>query len=600
MSADRRIRSLNDEKDWRVLSAVRFGRDRLVLSGTFPGAERANDFLVTTATGGFAATGSVWSSGDLDTIVLAHDGAKISADCSLEPVGSNRVCQLSMCTDDVAAFIRSGVAALDPTARADLLAFLVDAVAAGRDELEPALAHHLHLVRQALRPKLPPAAIDRDAAPGMKVEVVATISADEFYVRGWIGYPTTALASVTAVSPEGARAALLPSRLSRYLREDVADFYGDGEDRIGYGFACKFSLSVPNSRRDGWLVEVVLHDDLSMEAAAGETVHGFEAVRNLLVGDLALDKDERAELRRSHVSPAIMQVLELAQQRVAIRRVEQYGTPPDDPQVTIVVPLYRQVDFVEHQMIQFVHDPEISGADVVYVLDSPELGDYLIAAAHRIFRMYGVPFRVAVLSHNGGFSTANNLGATLARGRLLLLMNSDVLPDRPGWLSRLVTFHDQTPGVGAVGPKLVYEDESIQHAGMYFDRPVGATEWGNEHYFKGVHRSFAPACVVRRVPAVSAACMLIDTELYREFGGLRGIYVQGDFEDSDLCLRLSAAGYEHWYAAHVELYHLEGQSYPTWQRVVNGNYNRWLHAELWGESIGRVMAADARSNLVAN
>jgi GT2 family glycosyltransferase len=87
--------------------------------------------------------------------------------------------------------------------------------------------------------------------------------------------------------------------------------------------------------------------------------------------------------------------------------------------------------------------------------------------------------------------------------------------------------------------------------------------------------------------------MLI-ADLYERVGGLQGDYVQGDFEDSDLCLRLSAAGHEHWYAAHIELYHLEGQSYPTPVRVLNGEFNRWLHSHQWAGLINEVMTEQRR------
>jgi hypothetical protein len=83
--------------------------------------------------------------------------------------------------------------------------------------------------------------------------------------------------------------------------------------------------------------------------------------------------------------------------------------------------------------------------------------------------------------------------------------------------------------------------------------------------------------------------MMIESELYQRFGGLRGVYVQGDYEDSDLCLRLIEAGYENWYLPDVELYHLEGQSYALAARQLNGQYNTWLHTRLWKERIAAVM-----------
>jgi hypothetical protein len=98
-----------------------------------------------------------------------------------------------------------------------------------------------------------------------------------------------------------------------------------------------------------------------------------------------------------------------------------------------------------------VSDPELRAVDLVYVLDSPELAEQAVAKAEGLARMYAVPFRLVLLRRNLGFADANNVGASYARGRLLLLLNSDVLPDRPGWLSALVEAHDRLPDVGAVG-----------------------------------------------------------------------------------------------------------------------------------------------------
>jgi len=80
---------------------------------------------------------------------------------------------------------------------------------------------------------------------------------------------------------------------------------------------------------------------------------------------------------------------------------------------------------------------------------------------------------------------------------------------------------------------------------------------------------------------------MIDAQIFDKVGGLSGAYVQGDYEDSDLCLRLSEAGRNNWYFPGVMLYHLEGQSYPAPARQVNYEYNRWLFNETWAEAISK-------------
>jgi len=95
------------------------------------------------------------------------------------------------------------------------------------------------------------------------------------------------------------------------------------------------------------------------------------------------------------------------------------------------------------------------------------------------------------------------------------------------------------------------------------------------------------------VPAVTAACMMVDRALYEQVDGLPLHYVQGDYEDSELCLRLVEVGYENWYLDTAELYHLEGQSYLPGVRRIPSEYNMWLHTSLWGERIEELMAGFA-------
>ena len=95
--------------------------------------------------------------------------------------------------------------------------------------------------------------------------------------------------------------------------------------------------------------------------------------------------------------------------------------------------------------------------------------------------------------------------------------------------------------------------------------------------------------MTRTVPALCAACLMIERDRYLRMSGLRGLYIQGDYEDSDLCLRLQDDGREIWYLPEVELYHLEGQSYASQDRARNTIWNRWLHTYLWDKKIEALM-----------
>ena len=166
---------------------------------------------------------------------------------------------------------------------------------------------------------------------------------------------------------------------------------------------------------------------------------------------------------------------------------------------------------------QFARRPRAGGG-------GPDLRARLARAGGRAARLRGRPLpdlpasRSAsrCWSSNAGFAGANNAGVGLARGRLLLLLNSDVLPDRPGWLGTMREFYDATPDIGALGPKLLYEDDSIQHAGMYFYQPARLADVGRRPLLQGHAPQPARRPTSRApVPAVSGACMMIDRDAVR-------------------------------------------------------------------------------------
>jgi GT2 family glycosyltransferase len=445
------------------------------------------------------------------------------------------------------------------------------------------LATSLNSARQALRERMPAGVISVAVPQGLSIDAVYVVDECSFYAQGWLRDEQAPAVRLTAVSPEGCRTELLPG-LYRFRRHDVEQFYGDSPDEVGireFGWIAYFHMPVASFLNSGWVFEMSNAAGVELEVQAPAVVRDASTVRERILHDLTRERLPADRLRRDHISPALTRLEERRRSLAVVTHVEQFGAPPLNPTVTVVVPLYGRVDFLEQQLAQFVHDPELKRADIVYVLDSPELAEpFRVSAAH-LAELYAVPFRAVVLSHNVGFSGVNNIGAELARGRLLLLLNSDVLPSEPGWLGAMTAFYDSTPGIGALAPKLLYEDDSIQHAGLYFRQLADSRLWNNEHYYKGLARTLPAANVAREVPAVTAACMMIDLALYRDLGGLRGMYIQGDYEDSDLCLRMSKAGLQNWYLPGVELYHLEGQSYPSQMRDLTSAYNRWLHAHTW-------------------
>ena len=494
---------------------------------------------------------------------------------------------------DLRTLVREHLAGLDAETRAGIITFLLTSMEAFDRTVDPdRLSESLALVRDALRDPHPRIGPGTEGRRTLRIDNLARVDENSFFVRGWVRDEQAPIVRLSAVSPEGSRVDML-EQIPRLPRPDLDELFPSNGSE-GLGFAGSIGLDAPSRARQGWIFEVENAAGAVAEVEAPEPIEDPLAARDAIVSTLELERSPTSSVAE-HVLPAVGRLQERLASMVAIEQTERFGETPASPQISVVVPLYKRIDLLQQQLAQFASDPELLEAELIYVLDSPELATATLDEAARLFELYRVPFRLVTLSRNGGFAVANNLGASVATGRLLLLLNSDVLPAGPGWLGQLADLHDATPRIGALGPKLLFEDDSLQHAGLYFRRSTAWSAWENAHYFKGLHRDLPAANVPRPVPAVTAACLMIERGLYWELDGLRSIYIQGDYEDSDLCLRLDEAGYENWYRPEVTLYHLEGRSYATAERQVNARYNTWQQTSLWGERIEQLMSEQETS-----
>ncbi len=386
-------------------------------------------------------------------------------------------------TDDLKTLLRESLAGLAADTRQGIIDFLIDA--SGVD-VGIARALALRDVRDALRERRHASVVAADVPRAIYVESIHRIDERGFYVRGWARDVAAETVRITALAPEGSQVELA-DHLYRYARPDLEEFYRSSSDRTNAGFLGFFQTEVPSLLEDGWIFEMEDAAGISIEFSAPAVIDDPGSARTTLLGDLFHEPSGTSELTRGQIHPAISRLEERRIDGIHLARVEQYGRPPTDPIVSIIVPLYGRIDFLEQQLAQFVHDPGMQEVDLVYVLDSPELATALLRSAGWMEALYGLPFRVAITDRNSGFAAANNLGASISRGRLLLLMNSDVFPAAPGWLGTLTDAYDSIPSVGVISPRLLYEDGSLQHAGLYFHFDRLSSTWNNEHFYKGLH-----------------------------------------------------------------------------------------------------------------
>jgi GT2 family glycosyltransferase len=482
---------------------------------------------------------------------------------------------------DLRTTIREKLAGRGTAARAQILEFLAATTAAHERTLDPlGLGKSLFALREALRDPYPRAELRPEESQGLHIGAVARVDEHTFFVRGWTRDDQAPIVRLDAVSPEGTRTPIL-ERLFRVPRPDLEELFRGAPKPVAKpGFVSFFEIADRSRLAEGWVFEMENSAGVGIEAGSPPAAIDPREVRDTILGELVRERRVDTPLMDQLV-PAVMRLQETLAERVEVEEVEQLGATPADPDASVVIPLYRRVDLMEHQLAQFANDPELSASDLIFVLDSPELAPELLPRVAELYELYRVPFRLAILSRNGGFAVASNEGAGLARGRMLALLNSDVLPAAPGWLSALIEAYDSIPEAGAVGPKLLYDDDSIQHGGMEFRRHPASGGCELAHAYKGLHRDFGPANRRRVVPALSGACLLTERELYEELDGFSADYVKGGYEDADLCMRIQERGLETWYVPEVELYHLEGRSYVPSDSDMSNRYNAWLHDQRW-------------------
>lgn len=229
--------------------------------------------------------------------------------------------------------------------------------------------------------------------------------------------------------------------------------------------------------------------------------------------------------------------------------------------VTIVVPTKDRADLLEKCVASLVRTIDPESARLIIVDDRSE--EPRTCALLRDLKITA-PFRCEVLhlprrSDSFNFARLANEGISRARTELVLLLNNDTEALEAGWLEQMVGWMS-IDGVGAVGPKLVYADGTVQHAGLAISRETRLPV----HLFPGLGRNdggpHGLAATARNVSAVTGACLLTSKQAWSELGGFDENAFPVDYNDVDFCLRLAQGGKRTVVAPNAVLLHHASQS----------------------------------------
>ncbi|NMJ43413.1 glycosyltransferase family 2 protein [Roseomonas sp. JC162] len=447
---------------------------------------------------------------------------------------------------------------------------------------------------QLLAPSRPTRVADPTRPIGAGLDLALSDHAGGVFLCGWLRDPLGLIASLELRAP-GRSLPLAAAGLNRVPRPDILRRFatapfGQADDRPG------FVAYLPGADPAGtaqWRLAARLTGGTEVEVAAPPGLMPPHVARDLVL---------RA-VHASAVTPALLDdcigpaaaALHVAARRSATGTAEVVALGPQRrsrPRASLVVPLYRNLRFLRFQLAAFARDEETRRADLIYVLDSPEQRHEVEHLLRGMAAMHGLPLRLVVMPRNGGYAAACNAGAAEALAPALLFLNSDVLPAAPGWLGVMLARLGRDRRLAAVGPRLLFDEGSIQHAGLFFRRGEDGV-WLNDHYCKGFPRRHPDALTARRVPAITGAALLVRRAAFERVAGFCTDYIVGDFEDSDLCLKLRTQGDEIAYEPDAELFHFERQSialHDGHARTLAGAINRRLHHRRWDGAIAALMA----------
>jgi GT2 family glycosyltransferase len=228
--------------------------------------------------------------------------------------------------------------------------------------------------------------------------------------------------------------------------------------------------------------------------------------------------------------------------------------PDHWPKVSMIVPTRDHKEVLETCIESVLNKTDYPDFEII-IMDNQSQQ----APALEYLNQVGKNSNVKVIKHDKPFnySEINNVAVEYSNGEVIVLLNNDTEVITASWLKEIVGLA-MRPDVGCVGAKLLYPDNTIQHAGVilglggYAAHSHRCVPNDSNGYFNRPH-------VNQVLSAVTGACLAIRKETYLAVEGLDEDF-QVAYNDVDFCLKVQKAGFYNVYCAHAELYHYESKT----------------------------------------
>lgn len=268
-------------------------------------------------------------------------------------------------------------------------------------------------------------------------------------------------------------------------------------------------------------------------------------------GDSSLDASKKALCEHFQRRGVSSEVHEISPRCFRVT----YPLPDQPPLVSIVIPTRDRLELLKGCVESVMDKTNYKNFEII-IMDNnstePEVLSYLENLKQNN--------KISVNSFSGPFnySAINNMAIRQSKGELICLLNNDIKIKSVEWLDEMVS-HALRPEVGAVGAKLYFADETIQHAGVILGiRGVAGHVYRLAHADSKNH--LGRADLVQNYSAVTAACMVFRRQIFEETRGFNAKKLAVALNDIDFCLQIRELGYRILWTPYAELYHLESSS----------------------------------------
>lgn len=261
----------------------------------------------------------------------------------------------------------------------------------------------------------------------------------------------------------------------------------------------------------------------------------------------------------------------------------RFGLKNKNAKVSIIIPSRNKADLLRKCLRSIERKTTYKNYEIILIDNNSDQKDFF-SLVKQYSRQTAISFRCVRDESPFNFSRLINLGRANANGEYLVLLNNDTEIISPDWLEAMLE-HVQRPEIGVAGAKLLYDNDTIQHAGVIIGLGGAAG-----HVLVGEDREgpgyFNYVNMLNTYSAVTGACFMVRTSVFDEVGGFDESFGT-EYNDVDFCLKTLEAGYRNLYVPHCELYHYESmsrghphstsESYKKHVKEVNLFRKKWKH-----------------------